>query len=129
MEKYLLTIEFRYQDMPKYENDSGSSIKKITLGVFDDFDDACKKGNNTMEYLESRFKLHVFPSGLDAKKDRFSKNGGCFGGKKDLISNMAYLKTPFTFYAKITTLKYDSIEQSIDDVLESIKRYKNYTIA
>ena len=81
-----------------------------------------------MENLESKFELHVFPKGNKAKKDRFSKNGGCFGGKKDLISNLAYLRTPFDFYAKITTLKYAPIDESIDEVLNSLKKYREYKL-
>ena len=80
-----------------------------------------------MEKLESLFDLHVFPNGKGtAKKERFSKNGGIFGGKKNLISNSAYLKTPFTFYARINTLRYEDIDESIDDVLNAIKRFKVY---
>ena len=80
-----------------------------------------------MENLESKFDLHVFPNGKgEAKKERFSKNGGCFNGKHDLITNLAYLRTPFQFYARITTLKYGAIDNIIDDVVNSAKRYKEY---
>ena len=76
--------------------------------------------------LESLFDLHVFPSGIAAKRERFSKNGGPFGSKKNLITDMAYLKTPFRFFAKITTLEYDNIEGVVNSVLDSIKKYKVY---
>ena len=128
MNKYLVTIEFRYSDAPKYDDDLTSRSKKITIGIYDTFDDACVGGNSLMENLESKFKLHIFPAGHTAKKERFSKNGGCFGGKKNLISNMAYLKTPFTFYANITTLKHDPIDEVIDDVVSSCKRYRDHKI-
>tara|TARA_R110000772_G_C13310332_1_gene440589 strand:- start:16829 stop:17224 length:396 start_codon:yes stop_codon:yes gene_type:complete len=128
MNKYLVTIEFRYSDAPKYDDDLTSRSKKVTIGIHDTFDDACIDGNNLMENLESKFKLHVFPAGHTAKKERFSKNGGCFGGNKNLISNMAYLKTPFAFYAKITTLKYGVIDDIVDEVVSSSERYRDHKV-
>ena len=126
MEKYLVTIEFRYSDAPPEGYNYTSHTKTVTIGVYDDFDDACKYGNELMENLESKFQIHTFPDGTKAKKDRFSKNGGCFGSKNVLITNLAYLKTPFEFYAKITTLKYDEINDVINDVIKSVKRYREY---
>lgn len=127
MEKYLVTIEFRYSDAPRHEDDYTSRSNKVTIGVYDDFDKACENGNKLLEELESRFKLHEFPNGKGfAKRERFSKNGGCLGGKKDLITNLAYLRTPFQFFIKITTLKYDDIGDVIDRVVESSERYKKY---
>lgn len=125
-EKYLVTIEFRYSDAPKTEDGCTLQSKTVTIGVYDNFDEACLKGNALLEKLESKFDIHTFPNGSKAKKNRFSKNGGCFGSKKDLVTNLAYLKTPFEFYAKIKTLKYSSIDESIDEVVESVKRYKSY---
>jgi len=126
MEKFLLTIEFRYSDTPRHEDDYTSREKEVTIGVYGDFDEACVVGNKVMETLESKFPLHVFPNGSKAKKERFSKNGGCFGSKNTLITEMAYLKTPFRFFAKITTLKYDILDEVIDNVVNATKRYKNY---
>ncbi len=126
MEKFLVTIEFRYSDAPKDENSSTYKNKTVTIGVYDNFDDACINGNILLETLESKFEIHTFPNGSKAKKDRFSLNGGCFGSKNTLVTNLAYLKTPFEFYAKIETLKYNSIEESIEDVVNSVKRYRNY---
>ena len=129
MEKYLVTIEFRYLGIPKNEFHSSSMNKKVTIGIFDEFEDAWKGGNKILELLESKFKLHVFPNGKgEAKKERFSKNGGAFGSKNNLITDLAYLKTPFSFFAKITTLKLDSVEESIDEVLSSVKNYKEFKI-
>ena len=125
MEKFLLTIEFRYKEIPKSDILSEHKSKTTTIGVFDDFDTACIEGNKLLSNLESKFPLHVFPNGKGvAKKERFSKNGGCFGSKKNLITRLAYLKTPFEFYAKIETLKMDDIEETIEGVVDSIKKYR-----
>ena len=127
MEKHLLTIEFIYKEVPKSDICSEHKSKKITLGVFDSFEDACIEGNKLMETLEGKFPLHVFPNGKGtAKKERFSKNGGCFGSKNNLITNLAYLKTPFEFYAKIDTLKMYDVEETIEGVVDSIKNYRSY---
>lgn len=120
MTKELVTIEFRYMDNTGYGN------KKITVGVFDTLDEAIIEGNKVLEIFENKFKLHVFPKGYSAAKERFSKSGGCFGSANRLITNLAYLQTPFGFYAQIKTLKYGDVEQTISDVLEAIERYKIY---
>ena len=124
--KELVTIEFRYDDIPKGEWDTKYKDKTVTSGVFDTLEEAIVEGNKVLEILEKQFKLHVFPDNREAKKERFSKNGGCFGYPHRLITNMAYLKTPFQFYAKIAQLKYDDVEETIADVLEARKRYNEY---
>ena len=123
MEKYLVRIEFRYSDAPEIEDGNTFKIKKVTIGVYDTFEDACQNGNNLLEILESKFKLHQFPDGRRAARERFGKNGGCFGSKNTLITNLAYLKTPFEFYAKIETLKYTPIDEVIEEVVNASKRY------
>ena len=127
MEKYLVTIEFRYSDAPETEDErSTSKTKMVTIGIYDTFEDACQNGNNLLEVLESKFELHQFPDGRKASKERFSKNGGCFGSKNTLVTNLAYLKTPFEFYAKIETLKYNPIDEVVKNVVSASKRYRNY---
>lgn len=126
MTKELVTIEFRYMDKPISEDFSGSISKTITIGVFDTLDEAIIEGNKTLEIFEKNFKLHTFPNGRIAPKERFSKNGGCFGSANKLITNLAYIQTPFEFYAKITTLKYASIDATISEVLEAKKRHDIY---
>lgn len=125
MKKYLVTVEFRYLDDPSY-GFSEYKTKNVTLGVYDDFDAACAAGNNILENLESKFSIHTFPTGQQANKERFSKNGGCFNSKKTLVSNLAYLKTPFYFCAKITTLDYLDIDETVSEILCARKRWKAY---
>lgn len=122
MKKYLVTIEFRYTSKREYSSGGNMSVNKtITIGVYDDFDIAISEGNKQMEILESKFKIHTFPQGDEAKRERFSKNGGSFNSPKTLISNLAYLKTPFSFYAKIDILHYEDTAQTIEDVLKDLK--------
>ena len=123
MEKNLVRIEVRYSDAPKTEDGSTSKNKTVTIGVYDTFEEACKNGNNLLEVLESKFELHQYPDGSKASKQRFSKNGGCFGSKNTLVANLAYLKTPFEFYAKIVTLEYSPIDEAIESVVSASKRY------
>ena len=127
MEKYLLTIEFRYNDAPKLEGEyepSQSISKTITLGVFDTRDEANLTGNKAMEVFEKHFKLNPHYN----KKERFSNNGGCFGNPNSLITDLAYLQTPFSFYAKIEKLKYEDVEQTIINAVEAVKRYRKYKL-
>ena len=120
--KELVTIEFRYRDKPKGEYDSGHPSKTITIGVFDTLDEAIIEGNKALEVFEKHFKLNAHWN----KRERFGKTNGCFGYPNRLISNSAYLQTPFTFYAKIEQLKYNDVEQTILDVLEAEKRFVEY---
>jgi len=120
MTKELLTIEFRYNDIPKGEYDSGHRSKEITIGIFDTLEEAIVEGNKAMEVFEKHFKLNTSWN----KKERFSKNGGCFGYPNRLITPLGYLQTPFDFYAKITKLTYGDVEQTIAEVLEGVKKYK-----
>jgi hypothetical protein len=122
MKKELLTIEFRYKDAPKSEHSGEHKTKTITIGVFDTFEDAANEGNKALEIFEKHFRLN--PNWNE--KERFGKNGGCFGEAKRLISPLAYLQCPFDFYAKITQLKYEDVEKTIIDVLEAKKRFKAY---
>jgi len=126
MEKYLVKIEFRYYDAPETEDGSTSKNKILTIGIYDTFEVACKNGNNLLEVLESKFELHQFPNGTKAPRERFSKNGGSFGSKKTLVTNLAYLKTPFAFYATIETLECSPINEAIENVVSASKRYINY---
>jgi hypothetical protein len=113
--KQLLTIEFRYTN-----KDSDYISKTITIGVFNTFNEATIEGNKQLEILESRFKLHRFPNGLKANKKRFGLNN-CFGFKRtNLVTNLAYLKTPFDFYFKITELTYISLNDSLAMVMNNL---------
>ena len=122
MTKELLTIEFRYSDVAKGEHDSDYKTKRITIGVYDTLDEAIVEGNKALEVFEKHFKLNPNWN----TKDRFSKNGGCFGEPKRLITALAYLQTPFDFYAKITKLTYGDVDETIGEVLEAVKRYCEY---
>jgi len=122
MTKELLTIEFRYSDVAKGEHDSDYKTKRITIGVYDTLDEAIVEGNKALEVFEKHFKLNPNWN----TKDRFSKNGGCFGEPKRLITALAYLQTPFDFYAKITKLTYGDVDETIGEVLEAVKRYNEY---
>lgn len=122
MDKYLLTIEFRYRIKPKHEDDyTRYKDKTVTIGVYASQDEAITEGNKLLESLEDRFKIHTYPDGREAKIEKFSKNGGLFGSPVNLVTNLAYLKTPFEFFAKITTLKHEDVSNTIDVILAEIK--------
>lgn len=121
-QKHLVTIEFRYNDVSKDSSETQHKFKTLTIGVFDTVDDAITEGNKALEVFEKHFKLNPHWN----RKERFSKNGGAFGSMHNLISDSAYLTTPFTFYAKITKLNYYDVESTILEVVEATKRYRAY---
>jgi hypothetical protein len=124
MNKELLTIEFRYNDIPKGDYDSEHKSKTITIGVYDTLDEAIIAGNKCLELFEEYFKLNPHWN----RKRRFGKNNGCFGHPNKLVTALGYLQTPFEFYAKIETLKYEDLQLTILGVLEAGKRYKEYKL-
>lgn len=122
-EKHLVTIEFRYTTkfINEYkETENKSKNKTITIGLFDTLEEAIIEGNKSLEVLESHFPLHTYPSGDKAKKNRFCKNY-IFGQPNKLVTNLAYLKTPFEFFAKIQTLYYANTNDAILSVLSELK--------
>lgn len=124
--KYLLTLEFRFTSLNKDKRNTDYNSKTITMGLFDSFEDACNEGNKNLEIMESRFSLYKFPQGHFSPKERFSKNGSCFNNRNTLITNLAYLKTPFEFYFKITDLNYQDINSFINDTLSSVNEYREW---
>ncbi len=124
MKKYLVNIEFRYKGVDYSGKSNKSTV--LTIGIFNDVEEAILKGNDLLIDLESKYKMHVYPSGATAKKERFSLNGGCFGSRNFLISNLAYLRTPFEFYAKITELKINPLQDVLSSINKDIRAYNDY---
>ena len=113
MKKYLVTIEFRYVKRLEYD-ETNYITKTNTIGVFDTIEEARTEGNKQLEVLESIFPLN--PNWNN--KERFKQG-------QTLISNLAYLITPFSFFAKITYLNYSDLRADIDQVLIDIKPPKD----
>jgi hypothetical protein len=113
MEKYLVTIEFRYSSLPVT-----SGIKKVTIGVFDDIKIACIEGNKQLEILETHFKLN--PNYNRRERLNPSRIGGL------LISELGYLETPFAFFLKVEPLHFVSIEDTINNVVDCVKKYNEF---
>jgi hypothetical protein len=118
MEKYLVTIEFRYSSPPTHEYSGFFRIKKVTIGVFDEIKDACKEGNKQLEILETHFQLNPH------RKIRERLNPNSIGGL--LITDLGYLMTPFEFFLKVETLHFVSIEDTINNVMDCVKKYKEF---
>ena len=122
MRKYLVTIRFTYNDAPKDEFLSGYTQKTITIGVYGTEDEAITNGNKALEKFEKYFPLNPNWN----VKERFSNNGGPFGEPKHLVTNTAWITTPFSLAAEITVVNYQDVEETINNVLEAQKRYKEY---
>ncbi len=116
MNKELLVIEFRYYDKPKSEHFCGSESKTITLGIFDTLEEAITEGNKMLEILSKRFEVRY--------DDKFKLNH-LFGSPKRLVTNTCY-RDKIQFFAKIEKLKFDDLEETIDETFEAWDRYKKY---
>ena len=116
MIKYLVTIEYRYNDIPNSFNCTYRN-KIDTIIVSDSLDIAIEKSNNVLIELEKNFELNEHYN----IKQRLG-----VGYMKRSISNLGYINTPFTFFLSITELKYNCIKESLKNVTESVERYKKY---
>jgi hypothetical protein len=128
-EQYWVNIEFRYKDLHdiRHRHTLGEIkyvSKTITIGVFDTIEEAYEKGNAALEKFEKRFKFNPNYN----RSRRFSKNGGPFGLPEHLIGESTWIQTPFQLFAKIETLKYEPVEDAIDEALAGIARYKDWKI-
>ena len=113
MTKELLTIEFRYHEVPKSEYSGGYVSKTITIGVYDTLEEAVKEGNKVLNELSSKFKF----------RDSFGINNGVFGTANRLVCDFRGYPQVF---CKIEQLKYDDISKVMDEVFESEEKYRKW---
>jgi len=115
MTKELLTIEFRYHEVPKSECSCEHVSKTITIGVYDTLEDAVKEGNKVLNKLSSKFNF----------SDSFGTNNGVWGSANRLVCD-CFRGYPQVF-CKITQLKYDDdISKVMNEVFESEEEYRKW---
>lgn len=120
MDKYLVTLELRYATKGTEEERGDYMNPKITLGVYDSVDDANAQANALLREMEGRYPLHVFPDGRKAARPIFGEPyGHC--GPLALVSEMAYLKTPFCFFLSVKRLKYADPMETMTHAEKEIK--------
>lgn len=117
MTKELLTIEFRYHDKPKSEAFSGCETKTITIGVFDTLEDAVVEGTKVVAELAKSFEVR--------HDDKFAIKG-LFGLPNRLVTNCCYPTKGIQFFAKITKLEFNSLDETIAETFKAFDRYKEY---
>ena len=118
MIKEIVTIEFRYYDIPINEDFSGDNTKTITIGIYDTLDEAIKEGNKALETLSKKFEVRA--------NDKFQKIY-LFGSPLRLVTNICY-KDKIKFIAKITKFNFDDLNETINETFEALKRYENYKL-
>ena len=99
---YIAQVEFRYT-----EETSTSTLYKIsnyTIGIYKHKSEAIIEANKILEQLELRYSLN--PNG--DKKERFKKDSF------NIISNLSYIDTPFSFYISIKPLITLDIKKTLD---------------
>lgn len=117
MKKELLTIEFRYRDKPKGNYDGGTRSKTITIGIYDDLEEAISEGNKALDILTHSFEVRG--------DDTFQLNH-LFGRPKRLVTNTCYPTKGIQFFAKIESLKFDDLQESIKETFMAYERYKEF---
>lgn len=117
MTKELLQIEFRYHDNPKYEGSCGSESKTITIGIYDTLEEAIEEGNKCVDILSKHFEVR--------SDDKFAMKF-LFGQPCRLVSNCCYTTKGISYFAKIEKLKFDDLNETIDETFKAFERYKEY---
>lgn len=117
MIKQLLTIEFRYLDEPKGEHGTTCNSKTITIGIADTLEDAVIEGNKVLNILAEHFEVRP--------DDKFSTNG-FFGLPVRLVTNTCYPTKGVQYFAKIETLNFDSLNETIDETFKASDRYSKF---
>lgn len=114
--KYSVDLELRYVDAPSDCDERAKQVSKtITIGIYDTYEEAVKAGNYMLETeLESRFPLNKNWN----KTNRFGETY-----TKYLISDLAYLTTPFSFFAHINRLQLSPVSEAIEAALSAENRY------
>lgn len=116
MEKFLVTIEFRHNVIPKSDYHTDAVSREVTIGVYDNIDDAVNNGNNALNKLKKYFPIN----------ECFSKNGGAFGGIRNLIVDWSHKKTKASVYCKITKLHYDDLESVMEECVATQNKYDDW---
>jgi len=118
MQKEILTVEFRYQDVPKDEYLVDYVTKRITIGIYDTLEEAVSVGNQVIQILAEKFKVRP-------EDDNF-KLVFLFGNPKRLVSNCFYPTRGIQFFANITPLKFDNLSDTIEEAFKAADRYEKY---
>lgn len=113
----LLQIEFRYLDEPSGHRDDSHRSKTITIGVYETIEQAVKAGNEVLDIMSKVFEVR--------EKDRFQVKG-LFGRSHFLVSNCCYPTRRIEYFASITHLVNEKIEDVITEVLEAADRYEKF---
>lgn len=117
MEK--LEIEFRYTDSNKNRDDYIIRNRFVTIGLFDTIEEAVIKGNETLKLLSNK--------GFEVRADDRFKVKGLFGKPDRLVSNTSY-SDKVAYFAKITNLGTNSINDAIEEAFKGCIRYNEYKI-
>lgn len=108
MQKELVAIEFRYSINKEEEKEHRT--RKITIGVYDSLEEAINKGNEALDYLSQHFEI----------RDKFKKIH-LFGNPKKLVTNTSYPTKGIQFFATITTLNFDSLDVTTNEIFNQLK--------
>ena len=117
MTKELLTVEFRYHDVPKGDYDCEYKSKTITIGVYDTLDEAIAEGNKILNVLSESFEVR--------SDDKFQKVF-LFGGPKRLVTNCCYSTRGIQYFAKIDQLKFDDLSEMVKETFDAADRYRKH---
>lgn len=124
-EKYLVDISFKYNCAPNAIPKISYNHKTITVGIFNNIEDAYKAGNKALKKLEKRFPINpIYKDKRYIKQNTFNKDGGSMGHPRHMVTEIGYLNTPFKFFAEVKQLTFDDVDETLDEILESINEYE-----
>ncbi len=107
--KELLTIEFRYNIADDYKT------KTVTIGIYNTIDEAIDEGNKVLNILSKTFEVRA---------DNKFKPNHLWGFPQRLVVNTCCSSNGiecFEYFAKITLLTFDDLNQVVNDIIKDTK--------
>ncbi len=102
----MLTVEFRYNEND-IDGNRRCKTKTITIDIFDTLEGAVLHGNETLKTLSETFEVR--------SDDKFKVNG-LFGMPDRLVTNTCYPTNGVCYFAKITSLDFNSLSETIEEI-------------
>lgn len=108
MTKELLQVEFRYNTPRDEKGISRYNTKTITIGIYNTLGEAAGAGNAVLDILSETFEV----------RGKF-KQKGLLGYPDRLITNTCYPTNRVQYFASITKLNYNDLEESVSEIMDT----------
>ena len=117
MEKFMLELELRYREVKN--GDDHYRTPKIVIGIYDNWDEAAKKGNDIIaDFLSKEFEVRA--------DDKFTRNY-LYGLPQNLVTNTCYTRGKPEYFFQIKRLNITAnVKAFITNAITKYEAYKEW---